>query len=51
MLDVMSRIFRNALPSFNSLCELEWIGYPELRADMVQAVLASHANIRSLGLM
>jgi len=51
MLDVMSRIFRNTLPAFKALREFEWIGYPELRADMVQTVLASHPHIRSLGLI
>lgn len=44
-------IFRTALPAFNSLRELEWIGYPEMRTDMVQAVLASHPHLASLGLM
>ena len=44
-------IFRTTLPSFRELREFEWIGYPELRADMVQAVLASHSHLRSLGLI
>lgn len=44
-------IFRTALPAFRALQEFEWIGYPELRADMVQAVLASHSHLRSLGLI
>jgi hypothetical protein len=44
-------LFRTALPSFKALRELEWIGYPEMRADMVQAVLASHPHLQSLGLM
>lgn len=39
------------MPAFKALKEFEWIGYPELRADMVQAVLASHATLRSLGLI
>lgn len=47
----MSGIFRSALPSFKSLREFEWIGYPELRADVVQAVLCSHPHLRSLGLI
>ncbi|KAJ3478900.1 hypothetical protein NLI96_g9437 [Meripilus lineatus] len=51
MLDLMIRIFRSALPSFKSLREFEWIGYPELRADVVQAVLCSHPHLRSLGLI
>ncbi|TCD62325.1 hypothetical protein EIP91_007065 [Steccherinum ochraceum] len=51
MLDLMTRIFRTALPAFKALQEFEWIGYPELRADMVQAVLASHSHLRSLGLI
>jgi hypothetical protein len=44
-------IFRTALPEFKALRDFEWIGYPELRADMVQAVLASHSHLHSLGLM
>ncbi|KZT39544.1 hypothetical protein SISSUDRAFT_1020026 [Sistotremastrum suecicum HHB10207 ss-3] len=51
MLDVMTRIFRNALPSFIALREFEWIGYPELRVEMVQAILSSHPNLQSLGLI
>ncbi|CAL1694491.1 unnamed protein product [Somion occarium] len=42
-------IFRNALPFFKSLQEFEWIGYPELRADMVKAIHASHPHLHSLG--
>ena len=48
---VTTGIFRNALPSFKALREFEWIGYPELRADAVQAVLSSHPHLRSLGLI
>lgn len=44
-------IFRTALPEFKSLRDFEWIGYPELRADMVQAVLKSHSHLHGLGLM
>ncbi|KAI0791067.1 hypothetical protein C8Q75DRAFT_759179 [Abortiporus biennis] len=51
MLDLMTRIFRTALPAFKGLKEFEWIGYPELRADMVQAVLASHSHLHGLGLI
>ncbi|KAI9459875.1 hypothetical protein BJY52DRAFT_1264289 [Lactarius psammicola] len=51
MLEVMSRIFRTALPEFKALEEFEWIGYPELRADMVQALLKSHPNLVKLGLI
>jgi len=32
----MSRIFKTALPEFRALEEFEWMGYPELQADMVQ---------------
>ena len=46
-----SGMFRSALPEFTSLREFQWIGYPELRAEMVQAVFAHHPNIQSLGLM
>ncbi|KAN0142176.1 hypothetical protein V8E53_000638 [Lactarius tabidus] len=51
MLKVMSRIFRTALPEFRGLEEFEWIGYPELKADMVQALLKSHPNLIKLGLI
>ncbi|KAF8626672.1 hypothetical protein AX15_004763 [Amanita polypyramis BW_CC] len=51
MLDLMLRIFRTALPEFKALQEFEWIGYPELGADMVRAILASHPHIHSLGLI
>ncbi|KAL0952649.1 hypothetical protein HGRIS_006893 [Hohenbuehelia grisea] len=51
MLDLMTRIFRTALPEFRALRDFEWIGYPELRADMVQAVLASHPHLHGLGLI
>jgi hypothetical protein len=44
-------IFRTALPEFKALRDFEWIGYPEMRADMVQAVLATHSHLHSLGLM
>lgn len=44
-------IFRTALPEFKALEDFEWIGYPEMRADMVQAVLQSHSHLQSLGLM
>ncbi|KAF9784563.1 hypothetical protein BJ322DRAFT_1100263 [Thelephora terrestris] len=49
--DLMARIFRTVLPEFNSLREFQWIGYPELRADMVQAVFTHHPNVQSLGLI
>ncbi|KAF4586299.1 hypothetical protein EYR40_010307 [Pleurotus pulmonarius] len=51
MLDLMARIFRTALPEFKALEDFEWIGYPEMRADMVQAVLQSHSHLQSLGLI
>ncbi|KAF8064383.1 hypothetical protein FPV67DRAFT_219414 [Lyophyllum atratum] len=51
MLDLMTRIFKTALPEFKALVEFEWIGYPEMRAEMVQAVLASHPHLRGLGLI
>ncbi|OCH92530.1 hypothetical protein OBBRIDRAFT_791128 [Obba rivulosa] len=51
MLDLMARLFRTALPAFNAIQEFEWIGYPEMRAEMVQAVLASHPHLQSLGLI
>ena len=44
-------IFRTVLPEFSSLREFQWIGYPELRAEMVQAIFTHHPNIQSLGLM
>lgn len=45
----MVRVFRTALPEFCGLREFEWIGYPELRADMVQNLLGSHPRLTSLG--
>ncbi|RDB17685.1 hypothetical protein Hypma_001198 [Hypsizygus marmoreus] len=51
MLDLMARIFKTALPEFKALVDFEWIGYPEMRAEMVQAVLASHPRLRGLGLI
>ncbi|KAF8056039.1 hypothetical protein FPV67DRAFT_1534918 [Lyophyllum atratum] len=51
MLDLMTRIFKTALPEFKALVDFEWIGYPEMRAEMVQAVLASHPHLRGLGLI
>ncbi|KAF8991309.1 hypothetical protein BDQ17DRAFT_1255018 [Cyathus striatus] len=51
MLDLMTRIFRTALPEFRALKDFEWIGYPEMRAEMVQAVLASHPRLHGLGLI
>lgn len=44
-------MFKSALPAFVALKEFEWIGYPELRADMVQAVLQAHPHLQSLGLI
>jgi hypothetical protein len=49
--NIVEGLFRTALPAFTALREFEWIGYPEMRADMVQAVLASHPNLQSLGLV
>ena len=46
-----SGIFRTALPEFRALEEFEWIGYPELEANMVQALLKSHPNLVKLGLV
>ncbi|KAK7045361.1 hypothetical protein VNI00_007610 [Paramarasmius palmivorus] len=51
MLDLMTRTFRTALPAFKYLKEFEWIGYPELRADMVKVILATHSHVMSLGLV
>ncbi|KAI0246589.1 hypothetical protein BJV78DRAFT_1297892 [Lactifluus subvellereus] len=51
MLDVMSRLFRTALPEFRALEEFEWIGYPELQAEMVQVLLKNHPNLVKLGLI
>lgn len=44
-------MFKNALPEFKSLVEFEWIGYPEMGAEMVKTLLASHSHIRSLASM
>ncbi|KAM5530664.1 hypothetical protein V8D89_012814 [Ganoderma adspersum] len=51
MFDLMTRMFKSALPAFVALREFEWIGYPELRADMVQAVLQAQPHLQSLGLI
>ncbi|KAF7360763.1 hypothetical protein MVEN_00808300 [Mycena venus] len=51
MLDLMVRIFRSALPEFKALRDFEWIGYPEMRAEMVQTVLATHPHLHGLGLI
>ncbi|KAF5342852.1 hypothetical protein D9757_014921 [Collybiopsis confluens] len=51
MLDLMIRLFRTALPEFKALQDFEWIGYPEMRADMVQAILPSHKGLHGLGLI
>ncbi|KZV63416.1 hypothetical protein PENSPDRAFT_616581 [Peniophora sp. CONT] len=51
MLDLVSRIFMTALPEFTALREFEWIGYPELQAEMVTALLASHPSLAAVGLI
>ncbi|RPD77281.1 hypothetical protein L226DRAFT_533277 [Lentinus tigrinus ALCF2SS1-7] len=51
MFDLMCRMFKSALPAFGALREFEWIGYPEFRADMVQAVLQAHPHLHTLGLI
>jgi hypothetical protein len=45
----MLRVFKTALPEFCALREFEWIGYPELRQDMVQFLLAHNSRLVSLG--
>jgi hypothetical protein len=44
-------MFKNALPEFKSLVDFEWIGYPEMGAEMVQILLSTHSHIRSLASM
>ncbi|KAL5518533.1 hypothetical protein ACEPAH_215 [Sanghuangporus vaninii] len=51
MLDLMLRLFREALPFFTGLKDFEWIGYPELRGQDVAAILESHPKLESLGLI
>ncbi|KAL1741537.1 hypothetical protein HDZ31DRAFT_45224 [Schizophyllum fasciatum] len=51
MMDLMARIFRSALTEFKALRDFEWIGYPEMRDDMVKAVLAAHPALHALGLI
>ncbi|KAK0200681.1 hypothetical protein DFS33DRAFT_1386599 [Desarmillaria ectypa] len=51
VLDLMTRALRTALPKFKELRDFEWIGYPEMRADVVQHVLSCHPRIESLGLI
>ncbi|KAL0065624.1 hypothetical protein AAF712_007402 [Marasmius tenuissimus] len=43
--------FRTALSAFTSLKDFEWIGYPELRVDMVQSLFATHPNLHRLALI
>ncbi|KAF5347337.1 hypothetical protein D9756_009951 [Leucocoprinus leucothites] len=49
LLDLMLRVFKTALPEFCALREFEWIGYPELRQDMVQFLLSVNPKLSSLG--
>jgi len=49
LLDLMLRVFKTALPEFCALREFEWIGYPELRQDMVQFLLLVYPKLDSLG--
>jgi len=51
MLDLMIRTLRGALPAFKELKDFEWIGYPEMKAEMVQIVLDAHPKIQGLGLV
>ena len=44
-------MFKSALPSFCGLREFEWIGYPELSADMVQPLLQAQPHLHTLGLI
>ncbi|SJL10819.1 uncharacterized protein ARMOST_14213 [Armillaria ostoyae] len=51
VLDLITRAFRTAIPKFKELLDFEWIGYPEMRAGVVQHVLVSQSRIESLGLI
>lgn len=51
VLDLITRAFRTAIPKFTALRDFEWIGYPEMRASIVQHVLVSQSCIESLGLI
>ncbi|KAJ3548644.1 hypothetical protein NMY22_g1192 [Coprinellus aureogranulatus] len=51
MLNLVLRIFKHALPAFKSLEDFEWIGYPEMRAEMVKLVLDSHSHLHNLGMI
>ncbi|KAJ7264050.1 hypothetical protein B0H12DRAFT_272542 [Mycena haematopus] len=51
MLDLMIRIFRSTLPEFKALRDFEWIGYPEMRAEIVQTILATHPHVHGLALI
>ncbi|KIY63496.1 hypothetical protein CYLTODRAFT_403166 [Cylindrobasidium torrendii FP15055 ss-10] len=51
VLDLMMRAMRTALPKFKALRDFEWIGYPEMRADVVASVLETHSHIQGLGLI
>ncbi|KAJ7051110.1 hypothetical protein C8F01DRAFT_1343097 [Mycena amicta] len=51
MLDLMIRIFRSTIPEFKALQTFEWIGYPEMRAELVQTILTTHPHLQCLGLI
>ncbi|KZT03268.1 uncharacterized protein LAESUDRAFT_659991 [Laetiporus sulphureus 93-53] len=51
MFDLILRLFRAALPAFAALREFEWIGYPEMRVEMVRTLLSSHPRLQGLGLI
>jgi hypothetical protein len=44
-------LFRDSIPTFTSLREFEWIGYPEMQSEMVEALYKSHPRLQSIGLM
>ncbi|KAJ7049070.1 hypothetical protein C8F01DRAFT_1003219 [Mycena amicta] len=51
MLDLMIRIFRSTIPEFKALQTFEWIGYPEMRVELVQTILTTHPHLQCLGLI
>ncbi|KAJ7049074.1 hypothetical protein C8F01DRAFT_1379121 [Mycena amicta] len=51
MLDLMIRIFRSTIAEFKALQTFEWIGYPEMRAELVQTILTTHPHLQCLGLI
>ena len=44
-------IFKTSLTAFKALRNFEWIGYPDMQVEMVEALLKTHKYLHGLGLM